>query len=112
MTPHEVPPNYGGRVPVDTTPGPVPVYWALQLVKPRRQDLVDELQLRINHRVPDTPTGMSTTLSKYCLGPHVEASPGTSTTSRCTPTGMQQPVQTAKELQLWELGCLLHHLHV
>ena len=29
-----------------------------QLIKPRRQDLVDELQLRINHSVPDTPTGM------------------------------------------------------
>ena len=29
-----------------------------QLIKPRRQDLVDELQLRINHSVPETPTGM------------------------------------------------------
>ena len=43
-----------------------------QLIKPRRQDLVDELQLWINHSFPDTPTGMSTTLSKYCLGPHVD----------------------------------------
>ena len=79
--PHHSAPNYGGRVPVDTAPGPVPVYRALkkstpQLIKPRRQDLVDELQLRVNHSVPDTPTGMSTALSKYCLGPHVEATPG------------------------------------
>ena len=55
--------NYGGRVPADTTPGPVPVYKAPkkstpQLIKPWREDLVDELQLQINHSVPDTSTGM------------------------------------------------------
>ena len=74
-------PNYGCRVPVGTTPRPCayaqgPKKSTPQLNKPQRQDLVDELQLRINHSVPDTPAGMSTNLSKYCFRPHVEASPG------------------------------------
>ena len=67
-----------------------------QLIKPRRQDLVDELQLLRNHSFPDTPTGMSTTLSKYLPRTPRRPPHGTSTTSRCTPTGMQQPVQTTK----------------
>ena len=62
---------------MDMTTGPVPVYRALkkstpQLIKHQRQDLVDDLRLRKNHILPDTPTGMSTTLSKDCLGPHVD----------------------------------------
>ena len=67
-----------------------------QLIKPRHQDLVDELQLRINHSVPDTPNRHVNNLVQVLPRTPRQSLTGTSTTSRCTPMGMQQPVQTTK----------------
>ena len=78
-------PNYGDRVPVDTTPGPVPVYRALKK----------------NNMSEHCNCG---TTAVICTPNHtaaVVAHNGHATTS-----------PEFNELQLWELNCLLHNLHV
>ena len=78
--------DYGGRVPVDTAPDPVPVYRALKIT-PSAHHRHELINLATSQQLWSEPHGIC----------------------RCTTTGMCTTVSTQKdELQLWELNCLLH----
>ena len=84
-------PNCGGRVPVDTAPGPAPVYRALK----------------------NPPL----TMSEHCnCGTNAVFCTPNLTASVVAHNGHATTSLEFNELQLWELGCLLHvctrELHV
>ena len=99
MPPHSQAPNYGGRVPVDSAPSPVPVYRAL------KKSPLSACQRSNSSTVP------ALTAPRACRTQQRARPPP------CPRTGLQVHAQTfrglgtqrvSQQVQLWEHDCLLH----